>query len=513
MGETKLRITDSLRTALLHLRLADRTRTLWVDQICINQDNVDERGHQVTQMGRVYRQAQIDLVWLGEEDKYSPIAFRWVKQTHAALLAAKRRPKSTGQHVSPNSPRIGDSTEEELEALRETFLIRSIWSRVWIVQEIVLSRDVILICGADSLLWPHLELVMRNLNDTVSESQDAGYEVPQLDLFLTCYQPMALAGWRTQVRYPPRPPLQKLLFSFDSWNATDKRDKVYALLGLAEDIGLVPDYTKPTQQVFLETVASILACTGNLNFICQDSIDDPSKMAPLQPSWIPCLNSDSFTLDHMARPPRYKAGVSPVFGKESFTVNDNILVANGYHVDCINSVDDSLDDESWPRLEWHLQLLRSIPASFIAEEGFEDDTTRCDIIWRTLLQDTNVFESRVSANEASEYRQRFLAWYRALRSNRKPAHSDFLTALETRSKWRRLALAEKHQLVVSVGVWARAGDEICVLQTGSVPVVVRKMEGDGTRYCLVGTAYVHGLMDGEAMQDEDTYPRRVYNII
>ena len=60
-----LPVTQSIYDALQRLRLPDRPRRLWADQVCINQDDVEERGQQVNLMNNVYRSARRVLVWLG----------------------------------------------------------------------------------------------------------------------------------------------------------------------------------------------------------------------------------------------------------------------------------------------------------------------------------------------------------------------------------------------------------------------------------------------------------------
>jgi hypothetical protein len=58
-------VTWNLWTALQHLRMTDRDRVLWVDALCIDQTNLAERGHQVAQMGDIYRRADRVIIWLG----------------------------------------------------------------------------------------------------------------------------------------------------------------------------------------------------------------------------------------------------------------------------------------------------------------------------------------------------------------------------------------------------------------------------------------------------------------
>jgi hypothetical protein len=61
-------ITQNLYNALQHLRKSDESRILWIDALCINQSNVEEKGHQVAHMGQVFSNAEVVTVWLG----YSP---------------------------------------------------------------------------------------------------------------------------------------------------------------------------------------------------------------------------------------------------------------------------------------------------------------------------------------------------------------------------------------------------------------------------------------------------------
>ena len=65
-----LPVTRNLFEALLRLRSDDAPRTLWIDALCINQDDLEEKGHQVARMGRVYREASQVIVWLGEDEPY-----------------------------------------------------------------------------------------------------------------------------------------------------------------------------------------------------------------------------------------------------------------------------------------------------------------------------------------------------------------------------------------------------------------------------------------------------------
>ncbi|KAI1366046.1 heterokaryon incompatibility protein-domain-containing protein [Xylaria arbuscula] len=68
VGDSIFSVTRNLFTALKRFRYTDRQRTLWADAVCINQEDLAERGRQVSLTGRVYSQCETCQVWLGEED-------------------------------------------------------------------------------------------------------------------------------------------------------------------------------------------------------------------------------------------------------------------------------------------------------------------------------------------------------------------------------------------------------------------------------------------------------------
>jgi Heterokaryon incompatibility protein (HET) len=76
----ELLITPNCELALRHLRLRWKSRSLWVDSVCIDQKSTSDRNHQVKQMGEIYRTAANVLVWLGKSDDRTKSAFaRWRK--------------------------------------------------------------------------------------------------------------------------------------------------------------------------------------------------------------------------------------------------------------------------------------------------------------------------------------------------------------------------------------------------------------------------------------------------
>jgi Heterokaryon incompatibility protein (HET) len=75
VDEGYLRIGYNLECALKQLRHGTNPRTLWIDAICINQDDFEEKNQQVKAMARIYSNASRVLAWLGEHDGYTDLAF------------------------------------------------------------------------------------------------------------------------------------------------------------------------------------------------------------------------------------------------------------------------------------------------------------------------------------------------------------------------------------------------------------------------------------------------------
>ncbi|KAF1958146.1 hypothetical protein CC80DRAFT_558925 [Byssothecium circinans] len=66
LNDKNFQATKSLIVVLRHLRLPNKDRVLWVDAICINQVDDNEKSRQVQRMGQIYANARVVLIWLGE---------------------------------------------------------------------------------------------------------------------------------------------------------------------------------------------------------------------------------------------------------------------------------------------------------------------------------------------------------------------------------------------------------------------------------------------------------------
>lgn len=147
----KFRIKKQLALALLYLRYPDRTRTLWIDAVCINQGDPRERSHQVQLMPDIYTRAEEVCIWLGEHDAASEVAIPFVRDEIMGMQNFENLLRDT-RHA------------EKWRALM-LLMQRKWFSRRWVVQEIALATKATVHCGRDSMEWKQfataVELLME----------------------------------------------------------------------------------------------------------------------------------------------------------------------------------------------------------------------------------------------------------------------------------------------------------------------------------------------------------------
>jgi hypothetical protein len=120
-------LTSSLYDALQRLRPRQRTRRLWVDQLCINQDNLEERSQQVQFMDTIYGKAAHILVWLGEADGEMALpAFDLVRSLATTFSHHESRTKFSIQHLE-NPSHLSRSEWDPLMSL-----VNRPWVRMYI---------------------------------------------------------------------------------------------------------------------------------------------------------------------------------------------------------------------------------------------------------------------------------------------------------------------------------------------------------------------------------------------
>ncbi|KAK3385928.1 heterokaryon incompatibility protein-domain-containing protein [Podospora didyma] len=176
-------ITENLHLALQNLRRPDKELVLWVDAVCINQLDIAERNSQVNNMPKTYSHALSVIVLLGQDSDgsgYDAQAVAFLGDLATLITHLKSQTYSYG----PWAPEVsyqGMSWRRRLDVnkmvtgfLNDTgltclqwFLDRPWFRRRWIIQEVVLAKNVIVHCGPRSISWDAPEIAMKELSGNI----------------------------------------------------------------------------------------------------------------------------------------------------------------------------------------------------------------------------------------------------------------------------------------------------------------------------------------------------------
>lgn len=154
-----LPVTMNLHIALEHFRKPDEDSCLWIDAICVNQYDLKERGEQVLRMRDIYSQAENTIVWLGPEAENSSKAMDLIDLCDYICEDYFSKEESGASPPDENlwGPHHSWKIEDELEAL-SALLQRSWFFRIWVVQEAVVSTNLIICCGNRQTSWNSVSL-------------------------------------------------------------------------------------------------------------------------------------------------------------------------------------------------------------------------------------------------------------------------------------------------------------------------------------------------------------------
>ncbi|EPE33450.1 hypothetical protein GLAREA_06463 [Glarea lozoyensis ATCC 20868] len=224
-------VGSNLWYALYQLSPSRGTRKLWVDAICIDQENVLERNDQVMQMGHIYSTAKNVIIWLGHEDGPTKRAFQTIEE-----------------FANPSCIAVLEPSENEVQKATSAlshFLDRQYWKRVWVIQEIVLAKSITIYSGYHMLQWSDLAKACRNRDGVGIPPEMAKQGLRLLQ--------DSIAAFLERSRTEPETgrTLLNLLHACQDSHATDVRDMVYGLLGIANDSSFLEvDYKKSALELW-----------------------------------------------------------------------------------------------------------------------------------------------------------------------------------------------------------------------------------------------------------------------
>lgn len=523
-------ITTNLETALRYLRDPLEARVLWIDAICINQLDIGERSHQVTCMKDIYKNCWQDLLWLGIGDETMDRGMKIAEHLQSIEREAdkhSRRPENPpdlAKTVDSDGSDDSDATDKDnitheqlvgrtamnsrsFLALKNVFVRPLLWERVWIMQEIAYAPQPVLIAGHSRLPWTALEKFLN----TVDTFPDAFHDVfthgeRYHQTFKTTFSTIqAIQHQRMITRNVEKGQdshLLDVLARFQSTSSTDPRDKLFALLALSSDpLGMKPDYSASKRSVFTKFATAYINHSENLDILCQSRWGfhtDEGDILDGIPSWVP-----DFEQQHPVHLIFAQRGIFSAGGLRCKVpcnvTNKDQLIVEGVSLGELSKVDNIPYWKSIP--EWMTNTITAFETSIHTPNVLSKTENVFQALWRTLLTDCFRYPMRrLKEEDITSYGSIFTSWIRGDTAELEIPGLDLQMEL-----WPRKFATTKDGLFCLTTLEAKDGDFIVVLGGAKVPVVLRRIIRDSEEstdqheYILVGPAYVHGFMDGEAM--------------
>ncbi|KUJ13698.1 HET-domain-containing protein [Mollisia scopiformis] len=484
-GDRSLEITENLAVALKHLRYSDRPRLIWVDAICINQQDVEERNEQVLRMSDLYKHADQVVVWLGTSSSNSAKAFEILEHV------GKQIEYTIDTYVvrSPEADPFADWSDfdyspfdvETWKTIRD-LITRPWFERVWVVQEIQLANSrAILQCGKDRMRWYYFRrgiICLRNKIQHIPESM-----IERVLAVGKMCDP--LLGWS----------LPDLLVVSSFKKCINPLDKVYGVLALAPEgfaNTLKPDYALSPIDGYRATFLEYTFQSQRLSLLHHCHSNQPDKDWP---SWVPdWSNSDKETLDFYLH--SHASGDSSAHWRYS---KPHILRAAGVQVTTVSYVS-----------KWLLTPKGDVDG-FISELGLEKMRSLRDPTGLSLLDAylhvmcRGQFEETMDVPDTPAYLA--LEDIRTELLEGSSSRNSVLMDPDLRWKSKRRVILTERGYMGMAPEHVKEGDIVCILLGSNLPTILRP-DATSTRFNIVGHSYIHGLMNGEALLGPVSRPWR-----
>lgn len=533
------RVRPNLHAALNQLRLPDRPRRLWIDAICINQDNNDEKNAQVSLMADVYSTAESVCVWLGEASPDSNLALNFISRIvnldDFDRLVADRR------------------TPQEWAALSS--LMRRTWfSRRWVVQEIALAARATLYCGNAYVDWSDFADAVSLFEAVESESHTISKSIMNSDLFDHIPDFLGEIKFLGATRLVDATSnlfrkskngqvlelllsLEALISNLSAFQASRPHDIIYAVLNLAKGIrtsaatsnkeSLVEtqsqvtteptaqtlheqklkklatrkfiqaveenrfmiDYKKPFFDVCKEFLRFTIKGEGFLDIICRPWVPEDGIAETERPSWLLTTSKTAWGMRPDGNYSRANADTlvgPPGLGKRnynasgSFKVTDNWKFGEGPKV-CSMYVEGFVIDSIKKKKPYAADGI--ILNEWLSAGGWTDmSALPPDEFWRTLVAD----RGPNGVNPPTFYPRACKA---ALNQSVKGGHISTSTLVHNGKStvvakflrrvqeviWMRRLIITEHEFLGLAPEMSKKRDLLCILYGCSVPVALRRM--------------------------------------
>jgi hypothetical protein len=398
-------------------RYNSRNFHIWIDAVCINQDDLDERAAQVSIMGQIYSKAFRVIIWLGNSLHKTNRALELIdalsqiSEEQLALMKQHTLSLSKTYGIGTTSIRLSDWQ------VLGSFLGRTWFERVWTLQEYALPRHTIVLCGTNRIPWLNVWKVsnmfqatgwyhvLHNLEphahpDTRETPMQSNYALKgSIWLHVFTMTNLRALLWPDEVENDIRTPLIVRIQPLKSRSATDNRDKVYGVLDAINrifekrpDIGsIIPNYRASNTVSAVFTDLSYRTILFDQNLLVLSFIHDEAFRAVHKlPSWALDLSRVGYPSTLIRYPPSENSNSIrlPTFlylehqYKLPIIINQFSLCVQGIPVDHIIDHADEFRSVNGDQVSRWLKLATQLNNPYHSHEG------PTEVLWRTLISNT-----------------------------------------------------------------------------------------------------------------------------
>lgn len=309
INDLALSVTATCEAVLRRARLQSTAKVLWIDAVCINQADTNERGHQVGLMPDIYSHAKKVLIFPGEATDADSRGLYYLPELERFVSRLNLDSGSLSRGDQGEEPAL-DIWKTVQHTIKHLFS-RRYFTRVWILQEIALAREPVVMYGAYEVPWDTIRTKITRSLERYAGSSTWSYNLARPLLPPKEPLPRALTLGSGTLRGPSD--LLDLLDKARSSQAHDARDKVFALFGMipfASGFGLVADYNQSVEQAYAKVAVLLAAQHGLLPILARTIGTTPRRVLA---SWVPDWSSPGWYMADktpLPQPPKWTMEVA-----------------------------------------------------------------------------------------------------------------------------------------------------------------------------------------------------------
>ncbi|KAL8960959.1 MAG: hypothetical protein Q9193_002420 [Seirophora villosa] len=513
--DQELMVTPNLYAALSEISLngAFSDSWFWIDAICINQDNAEDKAVEVKRMNVIFANARTVLIWLGPAADDSDVAMEFLAGLTKILTPEPKDPE-TIQHIRRRTDPIIDSSWNAIIKLYE----RRWFHRLWVVQEAVLARHALVQCGKKILPWSVFTDATASFFHTYDDALRKADALRKVDTVSGISSPLVIKQMGMSVPIRGFAAFTSILGYCTLKETTNQLDHIYGLLGLvADNIRQVirVDYTWTAAQCFTECCKVLIERDSSLFLL---SMASSLYRNPQLPTWCPDLSQRAFDEMLHAHHENFKAGYTSLSTRRSMIKvcdDSNAIKVPGFRVDIVREVvqggyeDVFTVDKAKTSATASSNLALESQSLRLFSEVYSMEESNLEAYYRTLIANHIDITVPVPSNQTLRDQYTYMKQFWVELSEGQPSERPLSEPKSGMLRYaREITYQKPHRFFNTeggrIGLGPRTlqpGDVICVFYSAG-PLFALRFDETGEKAELVGDTYMHGLMDLETTPDD-----------